>query len=234
MEIIFTDTIGVDPEFAPTSASSNLPEWYVKSKSYVHDKKEAENSMTTATIKRCMPVFDLIVNGYLIYSYVDVFITQPNQIYKGKLKKVPMYQWPSYDPIHFHAEEQFIDHFKNPGYAIPKWVNAWGIKTPPGYSCIFSHPKQRDLPFTIFEGIVDTDKYVSPVNFPFTLNDPDFEGLIPAGTPIAQVTPFKRESWKMSLGSDKDRVDALQNSASLKTRFFDSYKTRFRQVKEYK
>jgi hypothetical protein len=33
-----------------------------------------------------------------------------------------------------------------------------------------------------------------PVNLPFLLKD-NFEGLIPKGTPIAQIIPIKRDNW---------------------------------------
>ena len=84
-------------------------------------------------------------------------------------------------------------------------------------------------------GIVDTDTYKASVNFPFVLNEPDtFEGLIPAGTPIAQVIPFKRESWEISIGVETDVVETQKVGLKLRSKFFDSYKTQFRQIKEYK
>ena len=92
----------------------------------------------------------------------------------------------------------------------------------------------HDLPFTIFPGIVDTDTYYAPVNIPFTMNDQKFEGLIPKGTPIVQVLPFKRESWKKSFGGDFEKNNIKQISYSIKSKFFDSYKTMFRSKKQYK
>jgi hypothetical protein len=92
----------------------------------------------------------------------------------------------------------------------------------------------RESIFTILPGIVDTDQYNAPVNFPFVLNDVTYEGLIPAGTPMAQVIPFKRESWEMSLGTQEDLENQNKTTIRLRTRFFDSYKSQFRQPKEYK
>ena len=83
-------------------------------------------------------------------------------------------------------------------------------------------------------GIVDTDKYTAPVNFPFVLNDANFEGLIPAGTPMAQVIPFKREDWNMRIGEMKDLEDQNKVTRHLRTSFFDSYKNKFRQPKNYR
>jgi hypothetical protein len=99
---------------------------------------------------------------------------------------------------------------------------------------MFLQPLHRESVFTILPGIVDTDTYTAPVNFPFVLNDPKFEGLIPCGTPIAQVIPFKRDGWKLNLGDDIQlrKVNSLINV--LRKSFFDSYKTRYWFKKEYK
>jgi hypothetical protein len=119
-------------------------------------------------------------------------------------------------------------------HAYPKWANYWAIRTPKGYSTMFIQPMHRESVFTILPGIVDTDEYYSPVLFPFVVNDPEFEGLIPKGTPIAQVIPFKRESWTMQFGGDKERKEQAKITAILDTKFFDRYKTMFRKNKEYK
>ena len=64
-----------------------------------------------------------------------------------------------------------------------------------GYSAIYVHPLNRyDLPFVTVSGIIDNDKMDTPGLMPFFLKD-GFEGLIPKGTPYAQVIPFKREDW---------------------------------------
>ena len=99
---------------------------------------------------------------------------------------------------------------------------------------MFVQPMHSVSVFRILPGIVDTDDSYSPVNFPMVINDPDFEGLIPKGTPIAQVIPFKRESWTMQFGGDKERKEQEENTAHLNTKFFDRYKTMFRKNKEYK
>ena len=82
--------------------------------------------------------------------------------------------------------------------------------------------------------MVDTDTFTAPVHFPMVLTDIKFEGLIPAGTPIAQIVPFQRESWTMEIGKQENLIEQETLSAKLRTRFFDSYKTQCRQLKEYK
>lgn len=241
--IIFTDTIGIPKEFLPKPADSSIPDWYKQLDSYIgKEKKPSGEGVTTATIKRCMPVFDAITSGYILYTYTDVFVSQKavinTELIEPKVETVPWYEWPSYGPIQFHPVQQAPTHPRRTTLtnesSYPKWINPWSIKTPPGYSVLFVQPMHRQSLFSILEGVVDTDKYDAPVNFPFTLNDWKFEGLIPAGTPMAQVIPFKRESWEMSMGNEVDQKSQGTTSRLLRTRFFDSYKSQFRQLKEYK
>jgi hypothetical protein len=229
MDIIFSNTLGVPEEYNPKPATASVPEWYKNLESYIGgDKKPNGDGNTTGTIKRCMPVFDAITSGYILFTYADVWVSQKD----GQ----PWYEWPSFNPISWHPVEQAPNHPNRNGHQVsyPKWINPWAIQTPPGYSTLFVQPMHRESVFTILPGAVDTDQYNAAVNFPFVLNDVKYEGLIPAGTPMAQVIPFKRESWEMSLGTQEDLENQNKTTIRLRTRFFDSYKSQFRQLKEYK
>ncbi len=229
MKITFTKVLEVLDEYKPKPAGTIVPDWYKDLSSYIGDKKQPNgDGNTSATIKRCMPVFDAMTAGYILFSPVDIWISQRD----GQ----PWYEWPSYEPIQFHPIEQAPNHPNRNGHKMsyPKWMNPWAIRTEPGYSVLFVQPFHRESVFSILPGIVDTDKYDAAVNFPFVLNDINFEGLVPAGTPIAQVIPFKRESWKMEFGSEEDIQRQNKTKFSLRTRFFDAYKTLYRQNKEYK
>lgn len=73
-----------------------------------------------------------------------------------------------------------------------KFMNKWLIKTPPGYSCLFIKPMNRiEERFDIIPGIVDTDKYINTINFPFILRKRDKQFLIKKGEPMVQVIPLK-------------------------------------------
>jgi hypothetical protein len=227
MNILFTNTSGYQDLTAPKPASSLVPDWYKNTESYTSGEKKPDgNGGTTATVKRCMPVFDAITSGYIIESPADVWVSiKDGQQY---------FEWSSFGLISFHPIEQAPLHPDRKPHAYPKWINPWSIKTPKGYSTLFVQPFHRESVFTILPGIVDTDQYFSPVNFPFVVNDPEFEGLIPAGTPIAQVIPFKRDSWKMELGKQEDIVKQLSVTQKLQTKFFDRYKTMFWSKKQYR
>jgi hypothetical protein len=245
MEIIFTKLVDFDYVKTPELASLHVPEWYKKIDSYTGGEK-IPNGMgqTTATIKRCMPVFDAFSSGYIIFSDIDVFVTLKKFDINGNLllenSKEPThytkqyFEWPSETPISFHTNNQIVGHPLDQGNDAPKWTNSWGIKTPKGYSTMFVQPMHRESVFTILPGIVDTDKYNAPVNFPFVMNDQNWQGLIPAGTPIAQVIPIKREKWKSRIGNKKEKMSIINDMHTLNTKIFDKYKTTFRTPKEYK
>jgi hypothetical protein len=235
-QIIFTNTVDVPEEFAPKPATSFVPDWYKDMDSYMNGvKTPTGEGGTSGTIKRCMPVFDVITQGYIITTYVDIWVSQKEQQdFNGELKILPWYEWPSFGPIQFHPIDQAPTHPAKNGAAYPKLMNPWAIKTPPGYSTMFMAPVHRDNIFTILPGVVDTDTYTAAVNFPMVLTDVKFEGLVPAGTPIAQIIPFQRESWTMELGKQEDLNEVNKVTARLRTRFFDAYKTQYRQVKEYR
>ena len=212
--------------FEPKPAKKNIPDWYKNLESYSNGKKmPTGQGKVETTVKRCMPVFDAMTAGYIIFSSMDVYVSIKDGLH--------WFEWSAKEAIRFHPIEQALNHPSANGQPYPKWVNPWGIKTPKGYSCLFIPPTHRESPFRILEGIVDTDTYDNNVNLPFVMKDINFEGLIPAGTPIAQVIPFKRDTWKMELGTEKD-VKKGRETFDLVTRvFFDGYKNRFREEKHY-
>lgn len=223
--ITFTDTRGVSKEHYPIPASKMVPEWYKNTESYIGGKKIPNGKgVTLGTIKKCMPVFDAITGGYLILLPADIYVSQKEGI--------PYYEWSGFDLISSHPIEQAPKHPLENGFGYPKFMNPWSIKTAPGYSTLFTQPLHRTASFTILTGIVDTDIYHAPVNFPFVLNDAKFEGFIPSGTPIAQVIPIKRDVWQMKIGDKSVDVEGINRR--LESKFFDRYKNMFWYKKEYK
>ncbi len=220
-KIIFIDTIGVAKEYAPKPAIKFIPDWYKKMEASFPKEKTPESVIT---IKKCIPVLDAITAGYIIVSPCDVYISikddEPN--YNSAIPNL----------IQFHPRKQAYTHPLANEYKFPKWNNPWGIKTPQGYSCLFKPLAHNSNPwFEILEGVVDTDTYSAAVNFPFVLKNPTKEFMIPAGTPIAQVIPFKREEWKLSFSDDKKLHQGVTDYLS--SQFFDRYKRLFWSRKSY-
>jgi hypothetical protein len=182
---------------------------------------------TSPTVSLLGKILYFLSAGYILYTQADIEVSQQD----GQ----PYFKWISQDAIGFHAIEQAPLHPYQNGAPYPKWNSPFTIKTPPGYSTLFVSPLHNPNGiFTVFPGIVDTDKYTATVNFPFVLNDVNWTGIIEAGTPMVQVIPFKRDSWKQETGSAKDIIEEKKVTAKLRTLFYNSYKRQFWSRKEYK
>jgi len=234
MNITFTDMLGYNL-YTPVTDIKNIPDWYIKMEEYATGKKEPKVKVVDevvsphvpATIKKCMPVFDAITAGYILFTPFDLYVKEVD----GE----PYYMWQAGE-ITFHPKVQFDLYPKLNEYTgAPKFVNNWVIETPKGYSCLIVPPMHRpDTEISILPGVVDTDNYAAPISFPFMLKDKKFEGLIPAGTPMAQVIPFKREKWEMKFGNEDNIKKTNKINHKLRTKWFNSYKMQFWNRKEYK
>lgn len=216
-------------EYEPKPAVNNLPEWYKKQEGYKDGKPQMqEDGLLNTTVKKCMPFFDAMTFGYLIFNTSDITVVQKD----GK----PYYYWKD-DSVNFHENNQFLEHKLAKSFsAIPKFTNPYTIITPKGYSCFFTTPIHHDLPFTVLEGVVDTDSGITGVpNIVFALNNPLFEGVIPAGTPMVQVIPFKREDWKMKITTkDKFEKEKTRTKLIMTGHISNAYKNFFWKKKEFK
>lgn len=165
------------------SATTNIPEWYKKTPT-VNDK--------ILTAKKCIPLMDIFSTGYIIKTPCNIYVS--TDIDGNKVITDDFVAGPFIVSHHLSQTSEFqIDNSLN--LQPFKFNNAFHIKTPKGYSTLFLHPvNQTNLPFYTLEAVVDTDKHKQVINFPFFIKQ-DFNGLIPAGTPIVQFLPFKRNNW---------------------------------------
>lgn len=174
----------------PFPSRKFVPDWFKALPMKLNEGLEA------STIKRCNPFLDAMSMGYIIPLAADVEFTT-NDDASGVSYKTPFYK----PMIENHGMSQITtDKVPNPLAPKPpmKFMNYWLIKIPKGYSVMFIPPLNRPNPnFQCLAGVVDCDGYFEYVNFPFTFNQPNFHGIIPAGTPLIQVIPFKREDLNM-------------------------------------
>jgi hypothetical protein len=215
----------------PVPSSRSLPAWYSKMPRFRDSKKTLilnPNGETNATIKACNPFLDSLTAGYTVLLENEVQVV----LESGK----PVFSWKNggKDFVSFHdkyqiKKEMIPKDFQDQPF---KFLNPWSITTPKGYSVLITHPLNRaDLPFYTLSGVVDTDDYSLPINLPFFLKK-NFEGIIPAGTPIAQVIPFKRESWKSSIIEYNEDFDKGKK-AKFNSIIHRSYKKLFWKRKDY-
>jgi hypothetical protein len=175
----------------PLPIKKLLPEWYRLSENTITNQDGTESP----GLKKCIPFLDAMISGYCLVTPVDIFVSETDS---GELK------------ITWNSPDEFIDFVnerpQESGAKIPRpaghypnhlaWRGTWGVKTPRGWSVLVVHPLNRfDLPFTTTSGLIDSDNYSTSGNLPFFIKQ-GFTGVIPAGTPIAQLIPVKRASWK--------------------------------------
>ena len=243
--IIFSNLINIK-NIRPIETKKVLPDWY---------KKIEKHTIHYRNIKGCMPFLDAISAGYTLPLPQDLFIghnvmnkhAEPPEIqcfYKFSLADFSSEQCLQYNMNgnnnELHATEQIggSDSFlgkKNGGNNIIKILNPWKIKTPPGYSCLFTSPNYSENDyFNIISGIVDTDVFDMHINFPMIVNHDkynSFEKLFKQGTPYVQIIPFKRNSWKKEIAINKhDSVFKFNYFTSL----IDRYKNKIWSKKSWK
>lgn len=235
-DIYFKSILNISDQYFPFPTKQNIPDWYKNTKPYYDDQSILTKSMSS-TIKKCIPIFDAMTSGYIITTYCDIYVNNAkiidpeDQIKKNFTKIVSSDE--HFKSIEFHSKEQIDKYPLFDGEDAPKFISPWQIITPKGYSCLFVNPMHNlNKDFTILEGIVDTDQYSGPVNFPFIFKNKDFKGIIPAGTPIVQVIPFKRDSWKIKI-TEADQKEFMQNQKTLVSVFKNRYKKFFWSSKEY-
>ena len=214
-------------EFSPQPASKFLPDWYKNLSSY-NGSKLNENGGPNSTAKKCVPLFDAISSGYILTTFCDIDVSNNDgtHYFRWRIKDENL--------IDSHPHWQTGDHPKKQINAgMYKYNNAWSIKTPPGYSCIIVPPMHRDNPLVILPGIVDTDKYTDIINFPFYVKD-GFSGIVPAGTPIAQIIPYKREPWQAKRGGRDLLLEKGETFKLVTSKFTGAYKKFLWSRKEYR
>lgn len=220
----------------PAPAKSAMPEWYKKQPLLIdgYKKYAAFNGTANTTVKACSPFADSFLTGYVWCAPVDI---QIQKIYNGTNYGFDFTWRTDGEFVSFHTQEQASEMpaSYDGERGVCKWAFRYGIKTPPGYSTLFTHPLNRhELPFRTFSGVVETDAYESSVQFPFQLLDLKEEfTIIEKGTPLVQMIPIKRESWESEkLPYNEKKTEKLQFEYFSK--IYRAYKTRYWSKKDYR
>jgi hypothetical protein len=214
----------------PQPAKKFIPQWFknVPSPYNLTPEFNSMGQITNKNVKLCMPFVDSLTSGYILSAWCDIYIKRENgaisyfysegpEVMKVR-EKSHVEVNSSYEPLEF------------------VWKLHWGFRLPKGYSMLVTHPFNRyDLPFITLTGIMDSDNFdiVTNVggNVAFFLQK-DFEGIIPAGTPLMQLLPIKRGKWQ-SMKEDFDpKLNAIKTFEFGK-KFMGYYKNNYWNKKEY-
>lgn len=217
----------------PAPAKNYVPDWYsslcpVTANTFDYD---FENNIQKTSVRNCMPFYDALTAGYVQETWCDIFVECDHQ---GNFKytfSAPPDDVPPPMGLRPVASVTSFTHT----YPIEfVWHQHWRPKTPKGWSSLVCHPLNRhDLPFVTTAGIIDSDVfYHSPAGqAPFYVKD-GFSGIIPAGTPMYQIIPFKRDNWK-SVAEKFDSKEEAVRRAKIKRHLVSSYARQFWQKKRY-
>jgi hypothetical protein len=209
-------------------AKTRMPDWYKKITRWKNNQMLDDNNIIQDQVKLCMPFMDSLSTGYLITLPYDLYVRQseagPYLVLKSNFANPP------------HWRENPANPNLVPSNCYPTeyiWKTCVAFKIPDGYSVLFTHPLNRhDLPFVTLSGIIDggwsTNAYGQ---YPFYIKK-DFEGLIPQGTPIAQLIPFRNESWNSEKTKGLVQEGFINEKRSVAV-FSGWYKNNFWRRKEY-
>jgi hypothetical protein len=226
----------------PVPASTLMPEWWKKMtpydvSPYNPDGKKLilEGKVINATFKKCTPMLDAITSGYILSLWADV---QVRQIKEEDGKYYPRITWKVdyyrgvFEPHGFSSK-----HITPPtGYStfVFKYINTWIPSTSLGTSVLVTTPfGHRDLPFYAVPAIVDSDKSNLEMIPPMWLKE-GFEGIVEAGTPLLQLTPFKRSDWKSEFDYYKNGEYEIEEDKNFNKYIVSHYLKRFWSKKSYK
>lgn len=154
------------------------------------------------TVKHCPPFIDAMQAGILFPLATDVVMEDGELSWDWNLPPHPESRM-TRSPVGVHVPEQAAGMpGAGPTTFVVKFTNFWTVTLPEGWSMLFTHPLNRlDLPFRTLSGMVSADQWTAGfVHFPAIWTDHGFEGVIDAGTPVAQAFPVPRESLDIGFG----------------------------------
>ena len=198
------ELVEVVPE--PTIAGKYMPEWFKGLK--ILTEERSDDKMPVPSAKRCLPMLDAMTAGYVMRTAADIHVVTNHDcsIIEAATKTGSIIS-----AVEKHSWSQVRSEMWDKKIAKQeplKFINYWGIKTRPGYSCLFQTlPNHLSKDFMCLSGIVDTDRYPKQVNFPAIWLTPNFDGTLKAGTPLVQVIPFKRDKFPKVITRAKTKAE---------------------------
>lgn len=211
----------------PTPARAVVPDWYKQTQRFIGGKMQVGEGGLNKDLKLCVPFLDALTAGYTIELPCDLLVVRRDSFIDFFWHELP-------EPVAMRSKNMATTLPRPAGHDhdLYAWVTNWAIQPPPGYSLMYLHPLNRfDLPFTTTNGIVDADLYPNPGEVPFFIRA-GFEGVIPAGTPIIQVVPVKREAWASEV-VEYDRSFIERAKYLVSRTLYGGYKKLFWQKKDY-
>lgn len=212
------------------------------------------------TWKSCPALLDVFITGYYLLTPCDITFKNFNpehvnscnenhihpplefsydkkwqQVnYENSLGKISI----SKSFCNFRGIEEGLpnsDQYYNFTYA---WIPNYFTQVPEGYTVLYTHPLNvPDLPFQTVSGFIDSSNILVGAGIvPFYIKK-NWEGIIPAGTPYAQIIPIKNETWSSQIINYSEEELANQNHKKLNEYAIGVNLTKYKEIdwlkKEY-
>jgi hypothetical protein len=198
MRVVFRcDPSLADSLIRPMPARRALPDWLREMPSKAFSPTHGEE---VRTVKQCPPFVDAMGHGFIIPLPCDIHVRDGALTWDWDRPLLSVDLHPI-SPVSFHVPEQATGApFFDSESVLVKFNSFWTIELEPGYSLLATHPVNRiDLPFQLLTGLVDCDRFTDVgVLFPARWINPEFEGVLPRGTPVAQCFPVAREPLELN------------------------------------
>lgn len=182
-------------------AKNFIPDWYKSQDGYNH--------FNHPTIKRCIPVFDAMTQGYIMVAQSDItvdsnnpgglIVNTDNDFDNQLISQHDIYQYDKYPiPEGYHRHVLRIHPM-------------FGVQTPEGYSSLFINPIHGGSKNMVaLTGLIDTDSFIADGHLSFFVKENTIF-KIKKGTPIIQVIPIKRDAWEAEELSVEESIQAIRN-----------------------
>ena len=196
----------------PVPARGQLPDWLRAMPANAHSDIHGRD---IRTVKQCPPFVDAMAYGVMILLPCDVRMDHGSLSWAWDVPEPATSGHPR-APLSFHVPAQLIGTpFASAGQAAIKFNSFWTIELDPGWSLFATHPVNRwDLPFRTITGLVDADRFHDGgINFPALWTEPEFSGVLPKGTPVAQCFAVPRAAPELVFES----FDEAHQAAYAKT-----------------
>jgi hypothetical protein len=203
--------------YKPTSSANFVPEWF----------RTLESDPVMKTAKSCRGVYDAMTAGYMVVWNTDVVIS------KDENGKMFMLRTRDGSNANFHP---------HPGMQLGTYPSAllsmqregvqkidtqYRIKTSKGTSILMQQPSYRpDLKTEVMPGIIDTDKFYSPLNVLFMIKEFNSNRSIKinAGTPLAQIIPFQRTEWNIEYNNiDRPLLETQERNIDSLDKYYQKF-----------
>lgn len=200
LEFIAPDGLsGSIPE--PTPLKKHIPDWFKKIPAF---RERDASGFPALTAKKCLPLVDAMSLGWVIPLQADLHVITNDDcsIINAKPREgcpISVVERHSWGQV---SSEKWTGYKQDP----LKFINHWIIKTKPGWSCLFQAlPNVLQQDFMCLSGVVDTDRYHNMINFPAVWLKANADVTLPAGTPLVQVIPFKRNEMKAVIRDETEK-----------------------------